>query len=150
MGQTNSAGTTSTFSPYNPFTPSSGNDQSATVNNTGDAVASTGGNTATGNNSENTISATQGVGPIDANVGLGGTHQQLHRHANITTGPANAVGNVASTSVNQAVASDGGGFGFGSGGSAAASAATAVARWLRPRWARSAPGSSRPSRSTPA
>ncbi len=117
VGQTNSTGTTSTFVPFNPFATNTGNNQSATVDNAGSAAASTGGNTATGNNSENTIESTQSAGLIDANVGLGAPTNTSSGTAAITTGPAGAVGNTASTGVNQARTTDaGGGSGLGAGG----------------------------------
>jgi hypothetical protein len=115
VGQSNTSGSTTGFTPYNPFGGGSGFNQSATVNNTGDALAATGGNTATGNTSENTIGSDQAVGLIDANVGLGAATNNSSGTAAITTGPANSVGNVASTAVNQARVTDAGG-GSGSGG----------------------------------
>ena len=110
---------TPTFTPFNPFAPGpAGSNQSATVTNDGIAAATTGGNTATGNNSDNTIGPADDDGAVDALVALGAPVNNSTGTAAITTGPANAVGNTATNGVNQAkVTNDGsGGFGSGAGG----------------------------------
>ncbi len=112
------------FTPFNPFAAPAGNSQSATVTNDGVAAASTGGNTATGNDSVNAIGPADGDGAIDALVALGAPTNTSTGTATITSGPANAVGNTATTGVNQANLGNGGagsgGFGSGAGGGAAA------------------------------
>ncbi len=118
VNQSNSGGTTSTFSP---FGSTGGNNQSATVDNSGTANATTGGNTAVGNSSQNTIGSTASVGLVDANVGLGAPINNSTGTAAITSGPATAVGNVAGTTVNQTrttptAATTTGGSGLGTGG----------------------------------
>ena len=123
VNQATTGGSNSSFTPFNPFAASPGSNQTANVSNEGDAVASTGGNSAVGNNSENTIGSTQNIGLIDANVGLGGGAANTSTGtANVTSGPANAAGNTSSTGVNQAKVADngaGGGSGSGAGGGGA-------------------------------
>ncbi|MEA2686565.1 MAG: hypothetical protein QOE93_1760, partial [Actinomycetota bacterium] len=75
--------------------------QLATVNvgNDGAAVASTGGNTATGNNSSNTVQGTSATGGgllgglVDADVTLGGASNTSTGTATVTSGSASASGN---------------------------------------------------------
>ena len=106
------------FFPFNPFfnDPSG---QRAAVNNSGDAVASTGNNTAIGNNSTNTqtINQTASGGLIGLNVNLGSPTNNSTGTATINTGAANASGNESSTTVNQfcgqVPATGGGGSGTG-------------------------------------
>ncbi|HEX7276195.1 MAG TPA: hypothetical protein VF244_02380, partial [Acidimicrobiales bacterium] len=74
---------------------------SVTVGNSGSGTASTGGNTATGNASQNTIGG-PGVttgGLIDANVGLGSPTNTSTGTATVTSGAANASGNESQTGV---------------------------------------------------
>ncbi|HEX7277905.1 MAG TPA: hypothetical protein VF244_11065, partial [Acidimicrobiales bacterium] len=89
------------------------------------ANATTGGNTATGNNSTNTIGPADDDGAVDALVALGAATNTSTGTANVTSGPATATGNTATTGVNQAkLGNDGsGGFGSGAGGGAAAAPA---------------------------
>ena len=90
------------FFPFNPFF-NSPSGQAATVNNNGNAVASTGNNTAIGNNSTNTqtINQTASGGLIGLNVNLGSPTNNSTGTATINTGAANASGNESSTTVNQ-------------------------------------------------
>ncbi len=107
------------FFPLNPFfNAPSGSNQTARVDNSGDAVASTGNNTAIGNNSTNTqsINQTASGGLIGLNVNLGSPTNNSTGTATINTGAANASGNQSSTTVNQAcgqLAAGGGGGGSG-------------------------------------
>ena len=133
------SGSTPAFTPFNPFntTGPAGSNQSATVSNDGIAAATTGGNTATGNNSDNTIGPADDDGAVDALVALGAPVNTSTGTAAITTGPATATGNTSANTVNQAkITNDGTG--------AAASAAAPAAG--RPRSHRRA--SSTPPRST--
>ncbi len=113
VNQTNS-GDSGTATPFGGI----GNIQSVTVENEGNAAAVTGGNTAVGNSSQNTVGSIQSVegGLVAANVDLGaGASNNSSGTANITSGPANAVGNLATTGVNQTRSVDDGSGGFGSG-----------------------------------
>lgn len=119
------SGSSPAFTPFNPFAPApAGSNQSAIVSNDGIAAATTGGNSATGNNSDNTIGPADGDGAIDALVALGAPVNTSTGTAAITTGAANATGNTATNGVNQAkITNDGsGGFGSGAGGGAGAPA----------------------------
>lgn len=124
VSQASSGGSGSGFNPGNPFQPAPGNSQSANVTNTGGASANTGGNTAVGNNSQNTITSDAGVGLVDADISLGGATNNSTGSAAINTGPANAVGNRSGNAVNQAQIGDddpdfhhyGHGYGYGAHG----------------------------------
>ena len=80
-----------------------GGGQSSGVTNQGAAEANTGGNSSVGNNSRNR--ATQQVGAtgglIGGNVTLGAPTANSSGTSNITTGAADAAGNVADTTVSQ-------------------------------------------------
>jgi hypothetical protein len=72
------------------------------IGNSGDATASTGGNTATGDNSSNDASSSSTSGGlINATVDLGGPSNTSSGTADVTTGPATATGNAADTGVVQ-------------------------------------------------
>ncbi|MFP5318434.1 MAG: hypothetical protein ACLGI2_09070 [Acidimicrobiia bacterium] len=100
--------------------------QGATVSNSGDAAASTGGNAGVGNNSSNVATTQQtvsgGLIAIGLNVLGGNATNTSSGTSAINTGPASAAGNTSTTGVNQ-TSVDGGGFGpgtrFGIGGGAA-------------------------------
>lgn len=81
-----------------------GQNQSAGVINAGSAGANTGGNTAVGNGSQNTATATQGVsgGLLGVGVTLGGPTNNSTGNATINSGTANAIGNNSGTTVGQA------------------------------------------------
>ncbi len=106
------------FFPFNPFVNASPSGQTANVNNSGDAVASTGNNTAIGNNSTNnqSINQTASGGLIGLNVNLGSPTNNSTGTATINTGAANASGNQSTTTVNQFCGQvpTGGGSGSGS------------------------------------
>lgn len=85
-----------------------GSSQGATVTNAGSASANTGGNTAIGNASTNTISqSAPGGGLIDIPITLGGPTNTSDGSAAVTTGPATAAGNSSDTAVGQTNSSGG-------------------------------------------
>jgi hypothetical protein len=95
VGQSNGSGNT-----VNSFL--ARQNQSAGVLNAGSASANSGGNTALGNNSTNTVTAGDVAGGLaGVGVSLGGSVNNSTGEANITTGAANAVGNNSATSVGQ-------------------------------------------------
>ena len=104
------------FFPFNPFA-NSPSGQAANVDNNGNAIASTGNNTAIGNNSTNTqtINQTASGGLIGLNVNLGSPTNNSTGTATINTGAANASGNQSSTTVNQFCGQVPSGGGSGSG-----------------------------------
>ncbi len=122
VNQATTGSGTPTFTPFSPFGGGTPSNQSATVNNDGLAAATTGSNTATGNNSTNSIGGPDGEGAVDAVVALGAPVNTSTGTAAITTGPANAVGNTATNGVNQAKVANNGGFGSGGFGSGAGGA----------------------------
>jgi len=103
-----------------------GSTQGAGVANTGEAAASTGGNTGVGNNSSNVATTQQtvsgGLIAIGLNVLGGNASNTSSGTSAINTGPASAAGNTSTTGINQNTF-DAGGFGpgsrFGIGGGAA-------------------------------
>jgi hypothetical protein len=102
------------FFPFAPFL-NDPSGQRATVTNDGLAAATTGNNTAVGNNSTNTqtINQTASGGLIGLNVNLGSPTNNSSGTATINTGAANASGNQSSTTVNQFCGDAGGGSGDG-------------------------------------
>jgi LPXTG-motif cell wall-anchored protein len=79
--------------------------QDATVTNTGTAVATTGANFASGNDSDNTATTVErgrtGAGTTTVAGNFGSASNTSNGSASITTGNANAVGSAASTSIAQ-------------------------------------------------
>lgn len=77
--------------------------QHASVANSGDGRANTGGNNSTGNDSVNNVSTNQNVsgGLIGVGVNLGSTSNNSNGTSNVNTGAANALGNVSDNSVTQ-------------------------------------------------
>lgn len=126
VNQATTGGSGPGFNPFNPFAAPQANNQSVTVTNDGLSAATTGGNTATGNNSTNSIGGPDGDGAVDALVALGAPTNTSSGTATITSGPANATGNTANNTVNQANIGNsglgGGGFGSGAGGGGAGAA----------------------------
>jgi hypothetical protein len=90
--------------------------QSAGVSNSGSAAADTGGNQSVGNDSTNTASNTQNVsgGLLAVGINLANVSNTSNGTSTINTGPADAVGNEAVTSVDQ-VRAAGPVFGVGGG-----------------------------------
>jgi hypothetical protein len=93
------------FSPFSPFFFSN---QDAQVRNTGQATANTGGNSGVGNASQNAAGTTQSAsgGLIGLTLNLGSPTNTSGGTSNIATGPATAVGNESTTSVNQQCGAD--------------------------------------------
>lgn len=81
-----------------------GGSQTAGVTNSGSASANTGGNTAIGNNSTNTVTS-GGPGLISVPIQLGTSANTSDGAAAVTTGPATAAGNTSQTNVGQSNAS---------------------------------------------
>ena len=77
-----------------------GSTQTAGVTNSGSASANSGGNTAIGNNSTNTVTA-GGPGLISVPIELGTSANTSDGAAAVATGPATAAGNSAQTQVGQ-------------------------------------------------
>ena len=83
-----------------------GSSQGTTVTNAGSASANSGGNTAIGNGSSNTASASAPAGGlVDVPVSLGAPANSSSGQATVNSGPANAVGNDSGTTVGQSTAS---------------------------------------------
>ena len=76
--------------------------QSAGVTNSGSASANTGGNSAVGNSSSNTATATAPAGGlVDVPVTVGAPTNTSDGNATVSSGPATAVGNQSGTAVGQ-------------------------------------------------
>jgi hypothetical protein len=83
-----------------------GSSQGTQVTNAGSASANTGGNTAIGNGSTNTASATAPAGGlVDVPISLGAPTNTSDGSATVTSGAATAVGNGSGTTVGQSNAS---------------------------------------------
>lgn len=108
-------GSGSGFNPANPFAPPAP-PQSVTITNGGQANASTGGNTATGNNSVNEIGATGSASLVGVGLGLAPPTNTSTGNATVNSGAATANGNRSTNDVTQAKIGDANGGGLGAGG----------------------------------